>query len=109
MTTLHDTPQDLVDRYVAAFNAGESVAPLYEDGGVVVAVPGHPGDPASSAARLREYGTMTATVRRSYVVGDLGLLVVDWAVGDFSGTATDVVRFVGGVWRYVIDNPHGVG
>ena len=109
MTTSHDTPHDLVDRYVAAFNSGASVAPLYEDGGVVVPVPGHPVDPGPAAEQLRRFGTMTASVRRSYVVGDLALVVVDWAVGEFSGTATDVVRFSGGVWRYVIDNPHGVG
>jgi hypothetical protein len=42
------------------------------------------------------------------VAGDIGLLVVDWAVGELSGTATDVVRRQGdGGWRYVIDNPHG--
>lgn len=43
------------------------------------------------------------------VVGDTALLVVGWAVGSMRGTAVDVVRFDGVVWRYLIDNPHGAG
>jgi len=109
MTTSHDTPHDLVARFVDVFNSGGSVAPLYEEGGVVVPVPGHAvGDPMPAVERLRGLGAMTARVRRCYVVGDLALVVVDWAVGELSGTAADVLRRREAGWRYVIDNPHGV-
>ena len=50
---------------------------------------------------------MRATVKRCYVTGDIALVVVDWAVGGLAGTAVDVVRVCDGVWRYVVDNPHG--
>jgi hypothetical protein len=50
---------------------------------------------------------MNTLVTRCVVVGDTALLVVGWAVGSMRGTAVDVVRFDGVVWRYLVDNPHG--
>ena len=114
MTPTHDASQACVT-FLAAFNSGDldALQRAYTDDAVLVPVPGQgvTGSGLLAANRyLMEIGKpMRATVRRSYVAGDVGLLVVDWAVGELSGTATDVVRREGdGGWRYVIDNPHGV-
>jgi ketosteroid isomerase-like protein len=112
MTTSHDTPFALVERYVAAFNARDldSVLRLYEDDSVLVPVPGRPTSDRRAAVSylmsLRQ--DMRAVVRDCFAAGDVALVVVEWAVGELSGVATDVVRFRGGEWRYLIDNPHGV-
>jgi hypothetical protein len=111
MTTTHDTPAALVQRFVDAFNAGDvdSLSALYLPSGVVVPVPGQVSDdPRGALAYLLSLGAaMTASVKRCVTVGDTALLVVDWAVGELAGTAADVVRFDGALWRYLIDNPHG--
>lgn len=111
MTTSHDTPPDLVARFVAAFNAGDAdaVERLYEPDGLLVPVPGHVAEDRRAATTyllsLRQ--PMHATVKRCFVSGDIALMVIDWAVGSLSGTATDVARRTAGRWRYLIDNPHG--
>jgi ketosteroid isomerase-like protein len=111
MTTFHDSPSSLVDRFVAAFNAGDAdaVERLYEPGGLIVPVPGQATTERRAAIdyllSLRQ--PMRATVRHCFVSGDVALLVVDWSVGEFGGSAADVVRLVDGRWRYLIDNPHG--
>lgn len=111
MTGFHDTPQELVRRFVAAFNVGDpdALERLYEPAGVLVPVPGQPtSDRRDAHQHLLSLGQpMRATVKRCYVSGDVALVVVDWAVGGLGGTAVDVVRASGGVWRYVVDNPHG--
>ncbi len=111
MTTLHDTPHALVDRFVAAFDAGDadSLEALYEPEGLLVPVPGQPTADrrAANGYLLSLRQPMRASVRHCFAVGDTALLVVDWAVGELSGAATDVVRRTGGVWRYLVDNPHG--
>ncbi|MEW1847922.1 nuclear transport factor 2 family protein, partial [Nonomuraea angiospora] len=109
--------------FVAAMNAGDpqAIDHVYEDGAVLVPVPGHPvTGPARLAANqhLQSFGLpIEARPRHSYVAGDIALLIVDWSMRgtardgteiDMSGTATDVVRRgPDGRWRYVIDNPHG--
>lgn len=111
MTGFHDTPQDLVRRFVVAFNAGDldALGRLYEPDGVLVPVPGRPTtDRRGAHQHLLSLGQpMRATVKRCYVTGDVALVVVDWAVGVLAGTAVDVVRVRDGMWRYVVDNPHG--
>ena len=114
MTPVHDISQVSAD-FVAAFNSRDldALQGLYAADAVLVPVPGQPtsgGGILQATEYLISLGSpMQAEVRRAYVAGDLGLLVVDWKVGELSGTATDVVRREGdGLWRYVIDNPHGV-
>ncbi|RSM95830.1 DUF4440 domain-containing protein [Nonomuraea sp. WAC 01424] len=116
-------PGGPVARYTAAMNAGDPHAldQVYEDGAVLVPVPGHPvTGPARLAANqhLQSFGLpIEARTRHAYVAGDIALLIVDWSMRgtagdgseiDMSGTATHVVRRgPDGRWRYVIDNPHG--
>lgn len=131
MTANHDhssaAPDDefvrLLEVFAAAFNSGdvEALDRLYEDQGVFLPVPGRPAAGPDRTAALRylvDRGVpMEARVRRSYVAGDIALLLVDWSLRgtardgtpvDMSGTATDVVRRTPeGDWRYVIDNPFG--
>lgn len=123
MTSFHDDPSYPSTAFVAAFNAGD-VAGLdnaYEPDAVLVPRPGMPvtgADRSAANGYLRQLGLpIEATVRHSYVAGDIALLIVDWSIRgtgrdgreiDMSGTATDVVRRGSdGVWRYVIDNPSG--
>ncbi|GAA1688232.1 YybH family protein [Fodinicola feengrottensis] len=118
-------PTDLVAAFVTAFNSGsaEAVDELYEDAAVLVPAPGQPmSGPARSAANrhLLDFGLpMEVAVQHVYVVGDLALLLVDWSIDGtttagieihLKATATDVARRgADGMWRYVIDNPFGVG
>ncbi|MBF8189479.1 nuclear transport factor 2 family protein [Nonomuraea sp. K274] len=131
--THHDTPQPRVilagdpdspaAQFVAAMNSGDPDAldHAYEDGAVLVPVPGHP---VTGTARLaanqhmQSFGLpIEASPRHVYVADDIALLIVDWSMRgtapdgtavDLSGTATDVARRgADGRWRYVIDNPHG--
>ncbi|WP_344165417.1 hypothetical protein [Nocardiopsis rhodophaea] len=63
--------------------------------------------------------TVDAQVRQQLAVGDTKMLVVDWQMealdenGEqehLEGTAIDVLRKgEDGYWRYVVDNPFGVG
>jgi ketosteroid isomerase-like protein len=114
MTLLHDALQVPAD-YVAAFNARDeaALARVYTSDALLVPVPGQAVTGAALSAANRHLmglaSSITATVRRAYVAGDVGLLVVDWVAGKAAGTATDVVCRQGdGSWRYVIDNPHGI-
>ncbi|MEV0390219.1 DUF4440 domain-containing protein [Nonomuraea sp. NPDC050643] len=147
---LADDPDSLAARFVAAMNAGMNAAVntsanaavntgtnagdtaadtgephtfdhVYEDGAVLVPVPGHPVTGAARVAanrHLQSFGLpIEARPRHVYVSGDIALLIVDWSMRgtardgteiDLSGTATDVARRgADGRWRYVIDNPHG--
>lgn len=112
MTEFHDTPLALIERFVAAFNAGDldALERLYTPDGLLVPVPGQvSADRRGALQQLLSSGQpMRATVKRCFVVGDVALVVVEWAVGQLQGTAADVVRLVDGSWRYVVDNPHGV-
>ncbi|MFI7612136.1 YybH family protein [Nonomuraea terrae] len=131
--TLHDDaqprlvltgdPGNPAVQFVAAMNSGDPDAldHVYEDGAVLVPVPGHPvSGPGLAAANrhLQGFGLpIEARPRHAYVAGDIALLIVDWSMRgtardgsavDLGGTATDVVRRgPDGRWRYVIDNPHG--
>jgi hypothetical protein len=92
------TPDELPGLFAEAFNAGDPTA-LYEPGAQPAELDGH-------LALDRE---LTVDVRKVITRDDLALLIVDWRVGDESGTATDVARRGSdGGWRYVIDNPSGL-
>ena len=112
MDHIHDA-SSLVGRFVNAFNARDldGFLRLYAPNGVLVPVPGHATqDRRAALAHLLSFGEpMTASVKRAYTAGSVALLIVDWAVGPMRGTAVDVVRWDGGAWRYLVDNPHGVG
>jgi ketosteroid isomerase-like protein len=139
MTIVHDTsqPEQLPAAFVAAFNAADprAIGQIYEDGAVLAPQPGRPvtgpGLLAAHEHLLRLGLPMDATIRHTYVAGDIALLVVDWSIAGttiadttidgtiagmatdgrevrIAGTATDVARRgADGRWRYVIDNPFG--
>lgn len=118
-----DGPGDHVAAYIAAFNSGsaEAVDALYEESGLVVPRAGSPLGGASRITahrRLLGFGVpITARPRQLYVVDDIALVVVDWAIRgtateghvlDLHGAAADVIRRGrDGRRRYLIDNPWG--
>lgn len=98
--------------FAAAFNTFDltEVERCYAPGGVFVARPGSPEGPAANQRMLDLRQPLEVRPRHAYEVGDLALLIVDWRLGDVTGTATDVARRgADGRWRYVIDNPFGTG
>ncbi|WP_461123981.1 YybH family protein [Saccharothrix stipae] len=92
------TPEELPALFARAFNAGDPSA-LYEPGA----------RPDELAGHLALTQKMTVNPRKVITKGDLALLIVDWRIGDVTGTATDVARRgPDGGWLYAIDNPSGV-
>lgn len=103
--------------FQAAFNTGsaEILDTVYEPDAVFI---GRDGVRVSGAERRAANGGILAlgkpikvSPRQVHVAGDLALLIVDWVIeGHLAATATDVARRGGdGLWRYVIDNPFGIG
>ncbi|MEV8438873.1 DUF4440 domain-containing protein [Actinosynnema sp. NPDC051121] len=100
------TPEELPTLFADAFNAGDPSA-LYEPGA----------QPDELADHLKLTQKMTVVTRKVIARGDLALLIVDWRIGDVTGTATDITgtatdvarRGPDGGWRYAIDNPSGIG
>ncbi|MFB9904633.1 YybH family protein [Allokutzneria oryzae] len=114
MSTHHDHSVRLPEQFQDAFNTGcsDAVEAVYEPGGVFVDGPGNPVtglERRRANEKMLELGApITVTPRHTYVADDIALLIVDWAIGDVTGTATDVARRgPDGTWRYVIDNPFG--
>lgn len=118
MTTIHD-PEQLPVEFAKLFNAGnaELLDTLYEDEAVLVPQPGMsvtgPARAAANGHMLKLGASIAATVRRSYLAGDLALLLVDWTITGpnmrIEGTATDIARRgEDGGWRYAVDNPFGI-
>jgi ketosteroid isomerase-like protein len=100
----------LPHEFAAAFNTFDldRVSRVYEPGALFVARPGDPAGPSANQSMLDLKQRIEVRPRHVYETGDLALLVVDWRIGDLTGTATDVARRDGtGRWRYVIDNPFG--
>lgn len=118
-----DPAEDLVERLVTAYNAGDAAAAdaLFEPDAVVVAAPGRPTTGAERRRVNTEFIqaglTFSIKVRRVYYCGELALLLTDHSAAgtgpdgkalSMSGTATDIIRRgPDGHWRYVIDNPWG--
>ena len=101
----------LPHEFAAAFNTFDlaEVERRYEPGAVFVDRPGHPAAPAANQAMLNLRTPLEVRPRHVFETGDLALLIVDWRIGELTGTATDVARRgADGRWRYVIDNPFGV-
>jgi len=115
MSTVARRPEETTEVFVHHFNAGDA-----DD--LLAAQPGAAASGDELRAGLGNFLTpgasITANTRHAYVTGDTALLVIDWVIeGEdpsghplrFPGTSTDVVRRDGGgVWRCIIDNPHGI-
>ncbi|MEU0884866.1 nuclear transport factor 2 family protein [Lentzea sp. NPDC005914] len=107
-------PVSVAHEFAAAFNSqnADAVDAVYEPGGLFVP---HPGQTVTAAARRQanqrflDLGLpIDLTPRHVYEHDGIALLIVDWTIGDVTGTATDVARKGSdGRWRYVIDNPFG--
>ncbi|GAA0239114.1 hypothetical protein GCM10010492_42880 [Saccharothrix mutabilis subsp. mutabilis] len=91
------TPHELPALFAELFNQGDPSS-LYEPGA----------EPEVLAGHLELDAKMEVSPRKVLVNGDIALLVVDWRLGEVTGTATDVARRGPDGWRYVIDNPSGV-
>lgn len=115
-------PADLPAVFGRAFNTGDPAVldALYEPDAVLAAEPGRPVTGDERRRTTAEFLALGVPIRlsprRSYVCGDIALLVNDFAFhGDgpdgpvhLTGTATDVARRgADGRWRYVISNPPG--
>ena len=108
-------PSSVAHAFAAAFNSRDphAVDAVYEPGGLFVP---HPGTTVTGAARRKANQRflgrglpIDVRPRHVYEHDGIALLIVDWAIGDTTGTATDVARRgEDGRWRYVIDNPFGV-
>jgi ketosteroid isomerase-like protein len=106
--------------FAAAFNTGsvDAVERVYEPDGIFVREDGVAVTGAERRAANAEFLSLGLPIsvipRQVHVTGDLVLLIVDWTIDGpgmhLEGTATDVARRgADGYWRYVIDNPFGVG
>jgi len=109
-TRAADVPAVFADR----FNSGDlaAVGEVYETGALMGDEHGRGVAGADLLAVLRGHMAfglpITVTPRKVFETGGIALLVVDWAIGDIRGTATDVARRgPDGYWRYLIDNPFG--
>jgi ketosteroid isomerase-like protein len=112
------TPEDLPLVFERHFNAGDVdglMRDYYAPSATYAPLPGQivsgPDDVRASIGELVALGhPMSVSVRHVLRSGDVALLVVDWEIPALGlrGTATDVARCgPDGVWRCVIDNPHG--
>ena len=108
-------PAHLPHAFAAAFNSGDPalVDALYEPDAVFVDRSGAPVTGATRIAANTAFQSLglpiEVTPRHVFTTGDIVLLLVDWTIGEITGTATDVARRgADGVWRYVVDNPFGI-
>ncbi len=113
---MNSHPASVAHAFAAAFNSrdADAVDAVYEPGALFVPEPGHTvtGTGRRSANRrfLDTGRPIEVTPRHVYAHDGIALLIVDWAIGEITGTATDVARLgPDGRWRYVIDNPFGTG
>ncbi|KOV89902.1 DUF4440 domain-containing protein [Nocardia sp. NRRL S-836] len=112
--TIH--PASVAHAFAAAFNSrdADAVDAVYEPGALFVPEPGRtvtgPDRRGANQAFLDTGRPIEVAPRHVYRCDGIALLIVDWAIGDLTGTATDVARLgADGRWRYVIDNPFGTG
>ena len=118
------TPQELIDGFFRAFNAGDldATLALYEPNAALVA---EPSKTVHGVAALREAlgaflgmkPKLTREKSELITAGDLALSLVKWTLNGtgpdgkpltMTGTSSDVARRQpDGTWRLVIDNPWG--
>src|SRR4029079_12409569 len=119
------TPEEVHLRWLDAINAGDldDVLTLYEPDSSIVdtdgdLVQGLDAIRKGTAGLLQLEPTFELHVARALQCGDIALLLSPWrmtgtAGGDpieMQGTTTDLVRRQNdGTWRFVIDNPTGLG
>jgi len=111
------SPEELPRIFERHFNAGDVaglMADYYASSVTYAPFPGEVvwGEGVEPAiAELVGLGhEISVSVRNVLRSDDVALLIVDWEIPGLgmSGTATDVARLgADGVWRCVIDNPHG--
>jgi ketosteroid isomerase-like protein len=122
---LAEDPTNHVAAYCETFarRSGELLDRHYEADANHVPPPRHPLREASQRIDAHNYLLghglpIEAQPRHIYVADDVALLIVDWSIRgtargqaiDLHGVATDVARRGSdGRWRYVIDNPFGIG
>jgi ketosteroid isomerase-like protein len=120
-----DTPEQLHTLFAEALNARdvEALAALYT---AEACLAPRKQEAARGAAQTRKLlasycdmkATMEITTRKAIAVGDTALLMSDWRMRgtagdgraiDAGGTSVEVARRgADGVWRYLIDLPHGI-
>jgi uncharacterized protein (TIGR02246 family) len=119
------TPEDVHLRWLEAINAGDidAVLSLYEPESSIVdpegeLVEGLDAIRKVTAGLLELEPTFQLHVARALRCGDVALLLSPWRMTgsaggepiELQGTTTDVVRRQSdGTWRFVIDNPTGIG
>ncbi|KJK43803.1 hypothetical protein UK23_31760 [Lentzea aerocolonigenes] len=108
-------PVSVAHAFAAAFNAkdADAVDAVYEPHGLFVPEPGRTVTTTERQAANQRFLDLGLPIsvhpRHVYEHDGIALLIVDWTIGDVTGTATDVARRgADGRWRYVIDNPFGV-
>lgn len=115
-------PTDLHPAWAERFNAGDvdGMLALAEPGSGFAPQPGVVVTGEDYRAALGAFVAMglpiTLSRRHSLVVGDIALLVYDWAIEGvaadgnevtLSGSTADVLRRGEHGWRFVLDNPFG--
>lgn len=112
--TIH--PVSVAHAFADAFNAKDAhaVDAVYEPGALFVPQPGQTVTAAARREANQRFLDLGLPIdlkpRHVYEHDGIALLIVDWTIGDVTGTATDVARKgADGRWRYVIDNPFGAG
>jgi ketosteroid isomerase-like protein len=121
MTVISELKQ-LHPAWAAAFNSSDinAMLELAETDQVFVPAPGAAlqGDAAKGA--LEQFLSLglpiSMTVRHAFESGDIGLVIVDWAINGtaadgstvaLAGATADVARRGEAGWKFVIDNPFG--
>lgn len=113
--TMSIHPVSVAHAFADAFNSqnADAVDAVYEPQGLFVPEPGQTVTGAARQAANQRFLDLGLPIelkpRHVYEHDGIALLIVDWTIGDTTGTATDVARKgADGRWRYVIDNPFGV-
>ena len=122
-TRLARNPEELLEIFAVAFNAGDYTAlpGLFAPDALQVMQPGQPIPVAATldnaAQSLEHRLPITVNVRHVYTVGDIALLIADYVhegpgpdgeLLRIAGTAADIlVRGPDGYWRCLISNPAG--
>ena len=123
--SLPTKPEDMVAALVERFNSGnvDELLPLYEPEVTLIKPDGRPvtglDEMAADLKYLVSFGVpLKANTRHVYTNDDIAMIILDWAIEGtgpdgkqvhFHGSASDILRRgTDGIWRYLIDNNHGI-
>lgn len=121
-TPFIENATDLHPAWGERFNAGDvdGMLTLAEEGSGFVPQPGALTSGDDYRAALGGFVSLglpiSLTLRHSFVVDDIALLIYDWTIKgtaadgneiDLAGSTADVARRGADGWRYVLDNPFG--